>query len=132
MSFTRNLYPTKALLPVTVRATSRWQGGGAAADCTRIAGRGVSTVTYNAATGAYKITFSHVGEVFLGGTISVNATAGTTATARVVNTTAYSSTNKTLTIFVVDTATPTAKDLATTEELWIDVSWADTDGPAAG
>jgi len=132
MSFTRNKYRgTAALIPNTVRVTGRWAGGGAASDCTKVKSAGITSVAYNAATGAYKITFDNVGEVFLGGTIQVHSTAGTTATARVVNTQAYSSTNRTLTIFVVDVATPTAKDLATTEELWIDVVFADTDGPVS-
>lgn len=127
MSFVATKWPPKHVSNSVVEVTARFQGGGAASNCTKIAGRGVTSVNYNSATGAYIITFDNVGETFLGGSISVNSTAGTTATARVVNTTAYSATNKTLTFFVVDTATPTAKDLATTEELWIDLKWADTD-----
>ena len=129
MSFNATKYVPKALTQNVVGVTARWLGGGAAANCTRLTGRGVTSVNYNSATGAYLITFDGVGEVFLGGSVTVMNTAGTTAGQKVVNSSAYSATNKTLAIFITDLATPTAQALATTEELWIDLKWADTDGP---
>lgn len=129
MSFNRTVFDPKDTIPNVRRVVTRWTGGGAATDMTRTKGFGIKSIAYNSATGAYIITFLHVGEVFLGGKMTVLA-AGTTAAAKVANPVAYNATNKTLTIFIVDVATPTAKDLTTSEELWCDFAWADTDGPS--
>lgn len=124
-------YPVKALVQNVAPVLARFAGGGAAADCTRVAGcgRGVASVKYNAATGTYRITFDDVGEVLLKAVVTIAFTAGSTAAQKVANVTAYNAGNKTMDFFVTDLATPTAKDLATTEEAHIDVVWAASDGP---
>ena len=106
-----------------------WKGGGAAANCTRVLGRGVSSVNYNAATGQYKITFAEVGE----GTqplvsMNVQAAAGAASTF-VARPTVYSASGKTLTFDVTDVATPTNHDLALTEFVHFRVLWDDSDAP---
>ncbi len=119
----------QAMQVSVVECFARFTGGGAAADCTKTAsagGRNVTSCTYNAATGCYKITFADVGEVFLGAFFEVMAATGA-ATQFVVHPIAYSATTKTLTICVTDVATPTAHDLATTEQLWMRAVWADSD-----
>lgn len=128
MSFIVDKNPMRGLSPNMVWVVARFTGGGGAADMTKVYGRGVDSVKYNSATGAYKITFTNVGEYFLGGQMTA-LSAGSTSAQKVVNPVAYSSTDKTLTIFITDVATPTAKDLATTEELWMVFAWADTDIP---
>lgn len=109
-----------------VRVRGRWTGGGAAADCTRTSGRGITSVKYNSATGRYIITFDSVGEVFLGALFSVQGAAGA-ATSFIARPTVYSASGKTLTIDVSDLATPTNHDLALTEILTIDAEWDDSD-----
>lgn len=120
--------PGKVLGTNPVRLRGRWTGGGAAADCTRTSGRGISTVTYNSATGQYKITFANVGEVFLGALFSVQGAAGA-ATSFIARPTVYSASAKTLTFDVTDVATPTNHDLALTEVITIDAEWDDSDAP---
>ncbi len=118
--------PGRALGSKPIRLRGRWAGGGASADCTRVSGRGISSVAYNAAVGRYTITFKHVGEVFLGAILSVQGAAGA-ATTFVARPTVYTASTKTLTIDVTDCATPTNHDLATTEILTIDAEWDDSD-----
>lgn len=111
-----------------VRLRGMWLGGGAAANCTRYSGRGITSVNYNAATGQYKITFAEVGKNLLGAMLSVQAAAGA-ATSFIARPTVYSASAKTLTFDVTDLATPTNHDLATTEYVHIDVEWDDSDAP---
>src|SRR6516225_10845390 len=94
-------------------------GGGSAANCTITTGlKNVASVNYNSATGKYLITFRKVGTNFLGGHFTVLSATGASNTF-VCRPVAYSATNKTLSIEVYDVATPTAHDLATSEQLWI-------------
>jgi hypothetical protein len=111
-------------------AAARFLGGGAAADCSKVAGRGVRSVAYNGATGAYLVTLESCGRTLLALHADVT-TAGTTGGARVVNEKkgTYNSTTKTVELFVVDAATPTARDIATDETLSLTFIWADTDAP---
>lgn len=126
MTIAANKWPSKSLNVGEVHLRARYTGGGASANMTKAAGRGISSVAYNAAAGCYLITFTEVGKVFLGGNMSVLSATGTT-TAYVAHPIAYSSTAKTLSIYVSDLATPTAHDLSTSEELWVHFVWADSD-----
>ena len=103
-----------------------WKGGGAAANCTRSAGRGITSVNYNAATGRYIITFDDVGESLINVQLAVQAAAGA-ATSFIARPTVYSASAKTLTFDVTDLATPTNHDLATTEFVHIRVVFDDSD-----
>ncbi len=129
MTIAQSKWPAKHTQVGVVTSWARFAGGGAAADCTRVAssgGRNVASVAYNSATGTYKITFREVGEVFLGATFHVMAATGA-ATSFIARPTVYSASGKTLTFDVTDLATPTNHDLATTEQIWITASWADSD-----
>lgn len=126
--------PVKGSSNKTVRVTGRFAGGGAAANCTKVTGcaRGFTSVAYNAATGKYLVTLDAVGGKFLGGTILVTNAAGTVAAQKVCapyGTAPYTAATRTLAVFVTDIATPTAADVLTTEELWLDLVFADTDAP---
>lgn len=118
-------FDVKSVHPKVWSVCARYTGGGAASNMTKTAGNGIASVNYNSATGAYIITFNDVGAVFLGGTLTA-LTGGTTAAQKVVNPVVYSSSAKTLTIFITDVATPTAADLSTSEQLWIDLKFSDS------
>ena len=125
MAFSVDKWPVKGLMNSEVVVAARYAGGGAASDMTKVAGRGIDSVKYNSATGAYIIKFTSVGPTWLGCQLTV-LSAGTTAGQRVANPVVYSASARTLTVFITDTATPTAKDLATTEELQIFSIWSDS------
>ena len=128
MAFNQTTWPARAAVNNLVTVAGRWAGGGSASNMTKVSGTGISSVAYNSATGAYIITFNNVGGTFLGAWFGLG-TAGSTSAQTVANWIAYSATAKTLTIFITDVATPTAKDLATTETLNIMALWADTAVP---
>ena len=116
----------------TVVVKQRFLGGGAAANMTKVpkGGRGVASVTYNAATGKYVITFDQVGANFLGADLTCTNSTGVVANQLQCAPVAYNAAAKTLTVFITDNqATPLAKDLPNTEELWIDAAWSDSDQP---
>lgn len=118
--------PGKVCATNPVRLRGRWQGGGAAANCTRLSGRHITSVNYNGATGQYIVTFGSVGEVFLGAFLNVQGAAGA-ATSFLARPTAYSAASRTLTFDVTDLATPTNHDLGLTEVVTIDAEWDDSD-----
>jgi hypothetical protein len=120
-------YPVKSRSSGVNIVAARWLGGGTAGNCTQVAGRGISSVNYNAATGAYLITFEDIHPALLGVHITCGA-AGSTATQNVANyqPASYDSAAGTLPIFVTDAASPTAQDLLTTEELSIIAVFAET------
>lgn len=129
MTITSNKWPPHHLENSVAAISGIATGGGAAADMTITAGcRGITSIAYNAATGAYLITFAEVGANFLGAWFSVLSATGTT-TAYVAHPVVYSAANKTLSIYVSDIATPTAHDLSTSEQLMIRVEWADSSAP---
>lgn len=111
----------------TVVIAARYAGGGAAANCTKVAGRGISSVNYNAATGKYLITFEDTHPALLAITITCGS-GQTTAAQNVANydPANYSATAGTMPFFVTDVATPTAQDLLTTEEVSIIAVFAET------
>ncbi len=120
-------YPVSARSSKVVIVAGRWAGGGAAANCTKVAGRGISSVNYDSATGAYLVTFEDKNGTLL----SFQATCGNARTTAAHNTVSYdianySATNGTMPIFVADSASPTAQDLLTTEEISITAIFADT------
>jgi hypothetical protein len=125
-------HPVKADCHSPHVAFGRFAGGGAASNMTKVFGRGISSVTYNAATGCYRITFNAVpAGTFLGVHISCAPSAGTAAGMRIANETGgtYSATNKIVDFTVCDTATPTLTDLATTDYVTITAMWAETAKP---
>lgn len=125
MAFSVDKWPVKGLMNSEVIVAGRWLGGGAASDMTKVTGRGIDSVKYNSATGAYIIKFTSVGPTWLGCWMTV-LDAGSTSAQKVVNPVVYSASARTLTVFITDAATPTAKDLATTEELQILALWSDS------
>jgi hypothetical protein len=130
---TGGTYPVGATHNRPIRTRERWLGGGAAADCTKISkasGKNIASIAYAAATGKYTITFRNVGAQWLGLHASVAAAAGAaTAFVAFEIVGSYSATAKTVQIQVSDVATPTAHDLAATENLIIDAEWCDSDQP---
>lgn len=100
-------------------------GTGATAP-TKTFGRGIQSISRTSA-GLYVITFTNVGAKGPLLSFGVLNTAGTTAAQKVVNATAYSAANRTLTILVTDVATPTAVDLAVGDQLTVHVGWFETD-----
>lgn len=134
MSFTTGgQWPQKNTMNMPVRTCERWQGGGAAADMTKVskaAGRNIASIAYAAATGKYTITFRNVGAQWLGLQGTVAKAAGA-AGQKLVNEIAgsYSSTTKSVQIQITDVATPTAADLANTEFLNLACEWSDSDQP---
>ncbi len=113
--------------PKTYGVMGRWLGGGAASNMTKVTGRGISSVAYNSATGAYLITFEETHPQLLAISITCGS-AGSTSAQKVCNydPATYSATAGTLPIFITDVATPTAQDLLTTEEISIVAWFADT------
>ncbi len=119
--------PVRSRMPKLKGVMGRWLGGGAASNMTKVAGRGISSVAYNSATGAYLITFEETHPQLVAISIQCG-TAGTTSAQNVCNyqPADYSATAGTLPIFITDVATPTAQDLLTTEEISIVAWFADT------
>ena len=120
-------FPVRARLPKVYGVMGRWAGGGAASNMTKVTGRGISSVAYNSATGAYLITFEETHPQL----VAISITCGTALTTTVQNVcnydpAQYSATAGTLPIFITDVATPTAQDLLTTEEISIVAWFADT------
>lgn len=125
---TSHLSPGKVVGTNVISVKGRWAGGGAAGNCTRTSGRGISSVDYNSATGKYVITFAEVGEYFLGARIDIMSADGA-STSFLGRPCVYSASAKTLTVNVSDVATPTNHDLATSESMVIDAAWDDSDAP---
>lgn len=102
-------------------------GGGAAASCTKATAdwsRGISSVTYNAATGKYLVTFVECGEQILPGTVvDVFRPAGAVPLEVNVVRGSYSASAKTVQIEVwtsgTDLVAPALVDLATTDKLML-------------
>ncbi len=112
---------TQPLTPgTTTEIHARWLGGGAAANCTRVTGSGITSVNYNAATGCYLITLTGRYTSLECGSFHVLAATGAAAQF-VVHPISYSAANGTLSIIVNDVAVPAAHDLALTEEIWINL-----------
>lgn len=119
--------------PVDSRSTqvnlvaARYLGGGAAANLTKVTGRGITSVNYNAATGKYLITFEEPHPALLAITITCG-TGQTTALQNLANydPANYNAANGTMPFFVTDVATPTAQDLTTTEEVSIIAVFSET------
>lgn len=112
----------------------RVTGGGAATDMGTIVGlRGVSSVSYNAATGRYYVNFSEVpAGTFLGAWGSAQCSTPTAAKAKLVQyvPSSYSASNKRFEIAVVDMgATPGLADVATDEEMTLIIAFAETAKP---
>lgn len=124
---TKGKYPVRSRVSQSYSVMGRWAGGGAAGNMTKVTGRGIASVNYNSATGAYLITFEDSHPVLVAIGFACGA-AGSTATQNVVNyqPASYDAAAKTLPIFITDAASPTAQDLATTEELSIVAWFADT------
>lgn len=93
---------------------ARWTGGGAAANCTRTTGQGVTSVNYNSATGKYVITFDSGYEVLEGYQFQHG---GANATPKIIKMEAQNATAGTINIAVSDVATPTNRDLSTDDEI---------------
>lgn len=111
---------TKELRPLVCR----FVGGGAAADMTIASGlkvHGFASCKYNAATGLYRITLNDKYSDFRGGHFTVMAAGNL-----VCKPTAYSVANKTIDVKIITTTAGTATDLATTEELWVTLFYANT------
>ncbi len=126
MSFSVSKQLAKGLFTEPVFVAGRWLGGGAAGDMMKVTGRGIESVKYNSATGAYIIKFDGVGGTWMGCWLTV-LDAGSTSASKVANPVVYSKSGRSLTVFITDVATPTAKDLATTEELQILALWSTSD-----
>lgn len=120
-------FPVKSRSSGVNIVAARFAGGGAASNCTKTAGRGISSVAYNSATGAYLITFEDTHPALLAVVITIGS-AGSTTLQKVANhnNASYSAAAGTLPFFVTDVATPTAKDLLTTEEATIVAVFAET------
>lgn len=106
-------------------------GGGAASNATITSGlRGVSSVTYASSTGLYWVNYAVVpAGTFLGakgsGSNSTPAAADSFVVCHVNG--SYDATNKRFKIQVIDLgATPTLADLATTEQIILEIFWAET------
>ena len=127
--------PVQALQNNVLMIVARITGGGAATDCTIDAGtgRGLSSVTYNAATGCYRATFSHVpAGTFLGMGALGGCNSSTAADAKTVCELkgTFSAANKIVDFLVVDLgATPALVDLATNEGLTLVFYFAETAKP---
>ncbi len=120
-------YPVKSRSSKVVIVTGRWLGGGAATDCTKVTGRGISSVAYNAATGKYLVTFEDLNGTLLAFHVTCgNASGTTTHNTASYDAANYSATAGTMPICISDVATPTLQDLATTEEISITAIFADT------
>lgn len=122
-----NKYPVRSRSSKAYAVVGRWLGGGAASNMTKVTGRGISSVTYNSATGAYLITFEETHPSLLALTVTCGS-AGSTSAQNVANyqPADYSATAGTIPIFITDVASPTAQDLLTTEEISIVAWFADT------
>ncbi len=69
-----NATPVRSTIPGVYKVQGVWTGGGAATDCTHAAAdwsKGITSVTYNSATGKYLITFTDVGQQIVGHNIRV-------------------------------------------------------------
>lgn len=126
---TGQAYPSRKSVPSITEVIGRWKGGGAAANCTRAAGEwsaGISSVNYNGATGKYRITFTDVpGQQLVSFCLEVGRATGVTNALKVkVVEGSYSIANKTIDIEICDLATPTGVDLATTDRLYVRLSFA--------
>jgi hypothetical protein len=113
-------FPVKSRTSGVVLVAGRWTGGGAAANCTKAAGRGIASVNYNSATGKYLVTF----EDTFGQLVAFTATCGNASGTTTHNTASYDIANwsasaGTMPICISDVASPTLQDLATTEEISI-------------
>lgn len=109
-----------------VRSYNLWAGGGAASNCTSSVADGqIASINYTASTGKYTITFANVGAQATPVAIHVSAFG---ASAKLnVKLDAYSSTNKTLVIWVYSDTT--LADLAATDFLGIETVWCDSTVP---
>lgn len=128
MAFKNEAWPVKGFQNELTLIVGRITGGGASTNCTITAGlRGVSAVATRSSTGKYQIVFSDVPEgTFLGvqgigGSTSDSAATMTFAT-HIPGT--YDAANKLVNIFVTDAATPSGVDLATTQEMCLQILFA--------
>lgn len=130
MAFNQTSYPVDAAASSTLLVSGRWSAPGGTGNLTKLAGRGISSVNYNSATGKYIITFSNVGATFLGCFFSVLNVTDTAAAAKVVNSVAYSASAKTLTVDVTALGNPPAlSNFANGDVFEIMAVWADTSVP---
>lgn len=106
-----------------VRDTARFLGGGAAANCTKVYGDNVKTVTYNAATGKYLVTFNETaGGVIKWASAQVHpVSAGAGVFARLCLAT-YSASAKTVELETYDIA-DAAVDILATDTLMLEFEW---------
>lgn len=116
-------YLDRSTLPGITKAQGVFAGGGAAANCTQAGPiNGVVSVTYNAATGRYLITFADVGGIIVGDGCKVARAQGAVPLfVNLVHST-FSQANKTVEIDVRTEAALT--DLATTDRLYVNVNFA--------
>jgi hypothetical protein len=107
----------------TVRDTARFLGGGAAANCTRVYGDNVRSVTYNAATGRYLVTFNDTqgGVIKWASAQVMPVSAGANVLARLVMA-SYSPSARTIQLETYTDA-GAAVDLITTATLMLEFEW---------
>ena len=114
-----NSYPTRSTIPNTDIVRGVWTGGGAAANCTKAPAdwsRGIKSITYNAATGKYLVTFVDAGQQYVGGGIDVcGVSGGAKKYAHILRST-YSPSAKTVQV-EIQTGAGVLADLLTTEQI---------------
>ena len=121
-----NASPMRLAEPNTQHCIAKFNGGGAAANWSKLDGDGISSVTYNAATGKFKINFTDVGVSILSAAgVGHRATGSAPLHVGFVPGT-LSIANKTVDIEVWDMATPSLVDPATTVEIHLDICWKKT------
>lgn len=126
--------PVKSHVRSLVHDVGLVTGGGAGQDLVVAAGlRGVSSITYAGVTGTYYVNYARVpAGTFLGAMgLSANDSAAV-GDSHVITAVkgSYDATNKRFTIQVVDLgATPTLADLATDEQMCLQIFWAETAKP---
>lgn len=106
-----------------VRDTARFLGGGAAANCTRVYGDNVRSVTYNAATGRYLITFAETagGVIRWASAQVMPASAGANVLARLIMS-SYNAANRTIQLETYTDA-GLAVDLLAANTLFLEFEW---------
>lgn len=112
--------------PNTQCVSASFTGGGAATAWTKVDGDGISAVTYNAATGKFKVTFNDVGVSILAAWGTVNRAAGSAPLIINFVPSTLSQTAKTVDIEVWDLATPSLVDPANTTTAYLFVIFKKT------
>lgn len=125
-----NAFLRRATTPNLRTQITRFAGGGAAANMSKVSGSGITSIVY-VSTGLYTVTFAEVGSAIRNAQITVHTVAAGAPRVAKLNLATLSLPAKTCQLEVWDMATPSLVDLATTASVDIQVDWAPSSLPVA-